>query len=568
MTAVLPFPSTKPDATGPGPGPASGAGSNPEVASLPTSVVLQLVVRDPEIVAELVAAGNDEQREEYAVKALRIGVLALRQARGQLDVEQIRREGDRLLSTLQMRLEEHSKTVHERTTLTLREYFDPQSGRFQERVERLIRRDGELEQLLRRQLGGEDSELTKTLSNHFGQESELLQWLNPDQSRGLLAALRGTLGEQLQAQRDQVLQQFSLDNKEGALTRFIDELSNRQEVLSGQLEQQIDAVVKQFSLDQDDSALSRLVANVERAQRTITREFSLDEETSALSRLKRLLDQTNSTIDSQLSLDEETSPLARLKRELLGILDTHRDQNQKFQEEVKVSLQGMLARKEEAARSTRHGLEFEAAVVDLVQRESQKTGDIAEATGNRTGRVKNCKKGDLVIEMGPDSVAPGARIVVEAKEVAGFQLPEARQEIEEARKNRDATVGLFVFSRRTAPVALEPLARWGQDVVVVWDPEEAQSDLYLKAGISVARALAVRQQLKNESQTADFQAVEQALVQMEKTLTGFDELQMSAEQVGKHSEKMLKRVDLMRKELVKQLETVQTKTQALRQTSV
>ncbi len=90
--------------------------------------------------------------------------MALRHARGQIDAELVRREGDRLISALQQRMEEHARSIHDRTSQTLKEYFDPQSGRFQERVDQLIRRDGELEQVLRRQLGQDDSELTKTLS--------------------------------------------------------------------------------------------------------------------------------------------------------------------------------------------------------------------------------------------------------------------------------------------------------------------------------------------------------------------------------------------------------------------
>ncbi len=535
-----------------------------EAATIPRSLPLELVVHDADVITELLGLPEGPPREEFALKALRIGVMALRQARGQIDVDAIRREGDRLLTALNGRLEEHSRLVHDRTTNTLREYFDPQSGRFQERVERLIRRDGELEQTLRRQLGAGDSELAKTLSQHFGQDSQLLQWLNPDQTRGLLAALRGAMDEQLRTQRDHVLKQFSLDNKEGALARFIDELTERQGELTGQLQDRLDAVVKEFSLDEENSALSRLVHNVERAQRTITREFSLDEDASALSRLKRMLEQTNSAIHEHLSLDEETSALARLKRELLGLLVEHREQNVKFQEEVRGTLQTMAARKEEAQRSTRHGLEFEAAVIDFVHGETQRTGDIFEATGARVGRIKNCKVGDAVIELGPESTAPGAKIVVEAKEVAGYQEKEAREELETARQNRDAVVGLFVFSRRTAPGSIEPLRRIGNDVFLVWDPEDPQTELTLKLGVSLARALAVRQELKDQSQTADWQALETAILHVEKAVGGFDELQTSATQVSSHADKMLKRIGLMRKELEKQLETLREKTTALK----
>ncbi len=546
MSSVLPFP----------------ASSSP--AEVPASLSLELVVRDSEVIAELWSNPAGELRDEFALKALRIGVLALRQARGQLDVDAVRREGDRLIEQMQHRLETHAKTVHDRTAHTLREYFDPQSGRFQERVERLIRRDGELEQMLRRQLGAEESELTKTLGQHFGENSELLQWLNPDQTRGLLGALRGALEEQLGTQREAVLQQFSLDNKDGALARFIAELSERQGLLTESLQEQIETVVKEFSLDQENSALSRLVRNVDSAQRTITREFSLDEDASALSKLKRMLEATNSTIANHLSLDEESSALARLKRELLGLLEGQRDQNQKFQEEVKVTLQSMIARKQEAAKSTRHGIAFEEAVIAFLQEEAQKLGDVVTPVGTKVGLIKNCKKGDLVLELGPDSSAPGAKIVLEAKQDASYQLANARAEIEEARKNRDAQLGVFVFSKQTVPTGLEPVFRLGSDVFVTWDAEDPLSDVYLRVAITLARALALRQQRQEAAQTADLLAIDQAVNNIEKAAGGLDELQTSAETVHKQTDKMLHRIGLMRKELDRQVEQLREKTAALK----
>lgn len=533
------------------------------VEELPVSLAIELVVSEPEIIAELWSYPEGELRDDFARKALRIGVLALRHARGQIDAELVRREGDRLISAFQQRMEEHARNIHERTAQTLKDYFDPQSGRFQERVDQLIRRDGELEQVLRRQLGQDDSELSKTLSRHFGADSELLKWLNPDQSQGLLAAFRGALEDQLLQQREHVLKQFSLDYKDGALARFIQELSCRQGDLTDQLQTQIEGVVKEFSLDEENSALSRLVANVDRAQRTITREFSLDEEASALSRLKRMLEETNTAIEGHLSLDDEDSALARLKRELLGLMELHRDQNQKFQEEVKLALQSMLARKQEAARSTRHGIDFEAAALELVGLEAQKTGDLFTPTGSTVGKIKNCKKGDGTLELGPDSVAPGARIVIEVKEVAGYQLAQACEELEDARKNREAQIGLFLFSRRTAPAGLDGLFRRGDNVFVVWDADDAQTDLHLKLGLSVARALAVRQAKQSAEQSADYQAIDKAIIDLEKALNGLDELQTSADAVHNHGEKMQKRIGLMRKELTKQIGILREHTQSL-----
>lgn len=536
-------------------------------ADLPFRLPIELTVEDSDTIAELCQYPDGDERERFALSALRIGVLALRQARGQVDGEQIRRQTDRMLLSLQAQLSEHAALVHNRLTASLKDYFDPESGRFQERVNRLIKKDGDLEDLLRRQIGAGDSELSKTLAAHFGHESPLLKLLSPDESKGLFQALRDSVDEQLKFQRERILAEFSLNNKEGALSRLVDELNTHHGTLTDDLQKKIDGVVKEFSLDEENSALSRLVRNVDRAQKTITDEFSLDSETSALSRLKGLLESTQQAIDSNLTLDSDESALSRLRKEVVDILSAHSKTNQSFQEEVKLTLAKMVVQREESARSTTHGLVFEDVVCEFLLREAQKLGDIATRTGDTTGLIKNCKVGDCVIELGPDSAAPGARIVSEAKEKEKYTIALAREEIDEARKNRDAQAGLFVFSAATAPSELVTagLLRFGNDVFVAWNAEDAGTDLVLRTGFTLVRALCLRTARHSEAETADFQAIDEAICEIEKRTEGLNEIETSAKTIQTGSEKILKRVELCRKALVHQVEILREKMDELKQ---
>ncbi|MEX0977783.1 MAG: hypothetical protein WDZ48_02965 [Pirellulales bacterium] len=496
----------------------------------PEALELHLTVVDREMIEELAAYAAGDEREQFAVAALRIGMLALRQAQGRVDADLIGRETQRMLTGLQAQLAGHATQMHEKLAGSLKDYFDPESGRFHERVQQLIREDGDLEQLLRRQIGGEDSELCKTLLSHFGQQSPLMKLLSPHESQGLLQALRQTLETQLAAQRDHVLREFSLDNKEGALARMIGELTTSHGLLTESLEKKIVAVAEEFSLDKDDSALSRLVRNVEGAKTTITREFSLDDEHSALS---------------------------RMRADLLSMLEKQTQANSTFQEEVKVSLAKMTARREEAKRSTQHGLLFEDAVCCFLEFHAQQNGDVATRTGPTTGLVKNSKIGDCLLELGPDSAAPCARIAVEAKEHADYTLAKARAEIELARKNRDAQVGLFVFSKRLAPDGMEEVLRLGDDVFVVWDPEDAATNLHLKIGLTLARALCIRVERHHQSREADFEAITEAILEIEKQSQALGEVTKSAETIKSGSEKILERVRITRKSLERQVEILQ-----------
>jgi hypothetical protein len=385
--------------------------------------------------------------------------------------------------------------------------------------------DGDLAKLLGGLLDGDDSRLAKTLLSHVGESSPLMKHLSPDQSQGLLSVLRTNVEQQLGVQRDRLLKEFSLDNADGALCRLVKELTAKHGDLSKDLQGKIDVVVKEFSLDEENSALSRLVQNVDRAQRTITSEFSLDNERSAL---------------------------RRLKSELTTILEAHVKTNAEFQEEVKIALGKLVTRREEEARSTRHGATFQNAVFEFLEQYAQRRGDVAEDTSTSTGLIKNCKIGDAVICLGPDCAAAGAKIVIEAKEEMRFTLRMAQEEIETARKNRSAQQGLFVFSRTTAP-SLDPLTRYGCDVFVVWDAEDPQSDAFLKAGLEISRALCLRSREAAQRQQVDFEPIDRAILDIEKRVSNLDQVRKSAETIRSSSETILERVRIDREALEKQV---------------
>jgi hypothetical protein len=75
-----------------------------EPETLPFSLPLELTVNDPEVLAELIAKQEGRERDDYALGALRLGVLALRQARGQVDANALRHEGEKLLGDVQAAL--------------------------------------------------------------------------------------------------------------------------------------------------------------------------------------------------------------------------------------------------------------------------------------------------------------------------------------------------------------------------------------------------------------------------------------------------------------------------------
>jgi hypothetical protein len=384
-----------------------------------------------------------------------------------------------------------------------------------QRLQALVRKDGELEQLLRSHVGADDSLLARSLATHLGEGSPIFKLLSPSDAGGLRAQLAKTIEDALADQRKHILREFSLDQK--------------------------------------DSALSRLVA-----------EFSLDDDRSALSRLSKMLTATSEQIGRNLTLDDDASALARLKRELVSTIDRLAKDNVEFQSQVREALARLDTRKKEEARTTLHGVTFEERLGAVLADEAQRLGDLFEATGETTGAIRQCKKGDYVIELGTESAAAHARVVWEAKEKQSYALRAALEEMDEARRNRQAQVGVFVYSRKTAPEGLETLQRHGSDVVVVWDADDPASELVVRAAYSLTRALAVRERRSDRESQAAIAEIERAARAVERQIGYLDDVRKWAETVKGHGEKIAERTARMADELRRDVELLDVQVAAMR----
>lgn len=503
------------------------------------TIELRLHISDLDLVKELSEYEEGNDRNDFAIAAMKIGAIAMRQAQGRIDADAVRQEGERFVDNMKNALEIHQNEVTGQISNCLTEYFHPDSGRFSERVKRLVDGDdAEIAQAIRLQISGDGSELTRTLSAHVGIDSPLMHTLDPNAKDGLINSLAESTDSTLTEQRKAILREFSLDNKEGALNRLVDELTRKHGEIGESLESKIEDVVSEFDWKDENSALSHLVKQVDTAQRKISSEFDLN---------------------------EENSSLARMRKELLGVLAELQQTNVQFQEEVKITLAEMNTRKEEAAKSTRHGIEFEGQVYGFVNDLNLNAGDVVTSTGNQTGDFGRSKKGDVVIQLGSDHVAAGARIVIEAKDSKSYTIDGALAELAEAKTNRDAGVGLFVFSSNSAPEGLEAFKRYGNDIVVVWNAEDPITDVILEAGVSVAKAICVQSRSHNQELGADIDAIREAVVDIEKQREGLGEITKSANAIDNHITKILNRSRIMGNNLDKQISILNERVESLRE---
>jgi hypothetical protein len=212
------------------------------------SLTAFIELTDPETIAAVSEVPEGADRDNFIVSCVRIGVLALRQARGVVDEQAVRHAGDRLIDQIGG---------------TLSKYFDSDNGLFEHRISALTSDSGELSNLMRAQIA---------------------------EAQRQYDSMPPALRDVMQASSTAIAAQFSLDDPASALSRLVRDLAASHGTLTGDLGNRMTEMLSEFSLDKPDSALSRLVGRVEDAQRGITSQFSLDDPLSALSRMSTGID--------------------------------------------------------------------------------------------------------------------------------------------------------------------------------------------------------------------------------------------------------------------------------------
>lgn len=202
------------------------------------------------------------------------------------------------------------------------------------------------------------------------------------------------------------------------------------------------------------------------------------------------------------------------------------------------------ARAGERAKSTAKGGDFEGLIEGLLGDVARGSGDALERIGTETGALIGSKKGDFVLTLNAE-VTAGAelRIVVECKDryVSGRAM---RDELREARTNRDAAVALVVFTPAHAPAGIAPFDMRAGDVYCVVDPA-APDPATLEAAVRLARLLAL-QTLRSHDVEVDAAAVTEALKGVREQLDTLRALKMTLTSIGTSAREVYAGLDRLR----------------------
>jgi hypothetical protein len=202
------------------------------------------------------------------------------------------------------------------------------------------------------------------------------------------------------------------------------------------------------------------------------------------------------------------------------------------------------ARASERAKSTAKGSDFEDVVDAMLGDISRGSGDILERTGTETGSAIGSKKGDFVLTLNADATAGcELRVVVECKDryVSGRAM---RDELREAKSNRDAAVALVVFTPAHAPTGIAPFDVRSGDVYCVVDPA-APDAATLEAAVRLARLLAL-QTLRERDVEVDAAAIAVALNGVREQLETLRSLKLTLTSIGTSAKEVYAGLDRLR----------------------
>ncbi len=209
------------------------------------------------------------------------------------------------------------------------------------------------------------------------------------------------------------------------------------------------------------------------------------------------------------------------------------------------------ARAGERARSSAKGGDFEGLLEGMLGEIARGANDFLERTGTDAGDAGRSKKGDFVLTVDP-AAAQGAevRVVIEAKDrrISGREM---RDELREARTNRDAVVGLVVFTPAHAPAGIAPFDVRGGDVYCVIDPVDPDPST-LEAAVRLARLLALASRRDREA-ALDASAIREVLLRIREQLEVIRAVKVQLTSIGSAAGQVSTTLDRLRAGILDQI---------------
>jgi len=333
--------------------------------------------------------------------------------------------------------------------------------------------------------------------------------------------------------------------------REFEGLLQRTQAVNERAAKELDGLLRQNFADGDGRlprTLERFLGDRGQLHGLVADLFDETRRDSAIGRMRTLLggyfDGDASRLAQLLDPTRLGSPLHQFRSEVSeGFAKVH--------EQLAAIEAGSAARAAERARSAAKGADFEATVGGLLAELARGAGDLLDRTSDEAGAELRSKKGDFLLTLdGRLSRGTELRVVVECKDrsISGRQM---REELEAAKRNRGACVGLVVFSEAHAPAGIAPFDVRGGDVycVLATDAPQAAS---LEAAVRLARLLALTS-IRDKESEMDTAALRVALDKIRAQIEAIRALKTQLTSIGSATQSVAGGLDRLREQILAHL---------------
>lgn len=431
---------------------------------------------------------NTAEQAKLATMIWNIGVESILNAASQSMLLMLQDQGATITSSVEQVMRSKTEDFKIDFTQLVNDVFVDGSGTVPEMLDSFTK---ELTDLIQKNVSGEDSDLAKTLQEHIGQDSELMNALDPKSTEGIPHIIQ----ERIQATLNNVLDSTNTSSPISKLLVNIKEATEEGD-LSRQA--QIEEITKILDANNTESPIARLL-----------REVNIAVEGSALSILK-------GSIEEILQNQNETI------------------------KEIYDMVLATTTKKTTADGTTLQGVDFEEEVglsLDLIAAELNYDN---EGVGNTTGVIPNCKKGDFILTARPNSNTPSLRVVCEVKSDRSFNnVTKVVNESLKCIENRVASSAIFVFNASRAKDTFPTLQRISNVVIVQYDQNDPAGMDRLRAAVAIATAIHTETSTEDEAQK---EAIASVAGRLEKEFKRYETIAKSAETIISHGTKITSQV--------------------------
>jgi hypothetical protein len=176
---------------------------------------LELTVTDPTVTKYLFTF-DEPVRQDKAIDALRVGVIAIQSASPTIDTKIVEEKFREVEGSIDTCISDFGKDIK----AILDEYFKTGSGAVPRSLDTLFGNNGTLTQLLNQYFGADTGKVMNLLQEQVGPSSPFAKSLDPNNKESVISRLQDTVKSHIETEADKIVKQFSLDIEGSALSRL------------------------------------------------------------------------------------------------------------------------------------------------------------------------------------------------------------------------------------------------------------------------------------------------------------------------------------------------------------